>query len=173
MINLRVPLILLAACPALVPQQQPTPDATDRVNRITQTISTSRLRGKPLVQFVIFSDDRLAEFGVTQDVLMKDVELIFRRNHVALAEKKDDKSKAGVFFVAVDIVAADPVYSVSIRASFGEPVTVLRTGDRITADVWSNSWQYLYGRMMLPKVRDNIKEAAESFALDYLRANQQ
>jgi len=169
--TLRVCLILLAACPALVSQQSPAPEVNDRINRVGQAISNSRLRGKPLVQFVVASDPRLAEFGITQDVLMKDVELILRRNHVALADKKEDYPKAGVFGIAVDIVAADPVYSISIRASFGEPATVLRTGDRITADVWSNGWQYVYGRMLLPKVRDNIKEAAESFALDYLRAN--
>ena len=78
-----------------------------------------------------------------------------------------------MFAITVDVVALDPTYSNSIRASFAENVTVLRTGDRFMADVWSNGWQYMYGRMLVPKVRDNIKEAAESFALDYLRANPQ
>ena len=95
-------------------------------------------------------------------MLRKDVELIFRRNNVALADKKEDYQKAGVFGITVDALAADPLYSISIRASFGEPVTVLRTGDHITADVWSNSWHYLYGRMTISKVRENIKEAAEA-----------
>lgn len=53
----------------------------------------------------------------------------------------------------------------SLRACFAP-------ANRITAHVWSNRWQYIYGRMMLPRMRDNIKEAPESFALDYLRANQ-
>lgn len=120
---------------------------------------------------MVACDPRLSEFGLTNDVLRKDVELILRRNHVALAERKEDYPKSGVFVITVDVVATDPTYGIFIRASLGEPATVLRTGDRITADVWSNGWQYVYGRMMVPKVRDNIKEAAESFALDYLKAN--
>jgi len=156
--TLRVLLVFLTASPALLPQK-------------SQPVSNSRLRGRPLVFVVVACDPRLADFGLTQDVLMKDVELIFRRNHVALAEKKEDYTKAGLFSLTVDVVAIDPTYSIFIRASFAEDATVLRTGDRMMADVWSNGWQYIYGRMMVPKVRDNIKEAAESFALDYLRAN--
>ena len=38
-------------------------------------------------------------------MLRKDVELIFRRNHVALAEKTQDYPKAGVFSITVDVVA--------------------------------------------------------------------
>jgi hypothetical protein len=87
------------------------------------------------VQFFVVCDPRLAEFGLTRDVLMKDVEPIFRRNHIAPAERKEDYPKAG---------SIGPTYSIFIRASFAEAATVLRTGDHINADVWSNGWQYMY-----------------------------
>ena len=170
MLTTRALLVLVTICPAIFPQQSPNQDALERLDRL---ISSSRLKGRPLVQFVVLPDPKLAEFGMTQDTLTRDVELILRRNRVAIAQNKEDYPKAGILGITVDLVGNDLIYGVSVNAAFSEPATVLRTGERIQANVWHEAMLDIFGRLQISNVRDVVKEVAEKFALDYLRANPQ
>jgi hypothetical protein len=140
---------------------------------LSRKLSSESLKGRPFVQFAALCDPRLSDLGITNDTLAKDLELILRRNHIPIADEKSDSEKSGMFGITVDIVPSELVYSVSINATFSEMVTVVRTGERRYADVWSSPYGYLIGRMQLSKIRDYVRDAVEQFALDYLRANPQ
>ena len=171
--------------------------------------------------------DSVAEFGITRDVLSRDIELVLRRNHIPIfddaaaaelrsrsaeafkkrvgtlsaqiddclaascvQQAKDnleqlraemnrvvkDKRDIGSFIVNVDAIKSTTptLYGFSISASFEELATVDDTGDHVMADVWNDyPSASLYGTSRLPEVRDAVKDIAERFALDYLRANPQ
>jgi hypothetical protein len=93
--------------------------------------------------FVDACDPRLAEFGLTRcpDERRR---AYFWRNHVALAEKKEDNPKAGLFSLTVDVVAVDPTYSI-----FAEDATVLRNRR-------SHGMKYGYARV---STRAGVKDA--------------
>jgi hypothetical protein len=82
---LRFLLILVAASPSALPQQPSTPASVASGLIPDQTSRQSPLRGRPRVMLaVVCLCESLADFGITKDVLARDIELVLRRDHIPL-----------------------------------------------------------------------------------------
>jgi hypothetical protein len=85
--TLRFLLALFAATSGALPQQPSTPASSAASDRSDQRAHGPRLRGRPVVMWgVACLCESIADFGITKDVLARDIELVLRRNHVPLSE---------------------------------------------------------------------------------------
>jgi hypothetical protein len=137
--------------------------------------AVDHLRGNPTVGLLpVICDPKLSELGLTSDVLGRDIELILRRSGVPIVE---NNKASGIFLLTVDVTPIDLSTgknvgsSFLVAAHFAEMATVVRTGDLFMADVWSRPLNVVCERGQISMVRDSVRDAAESFALEYLRSN--
>jgi hypothetical protein len=139
-----------------------------------QTMERRTLTGRPVVAVEVVNLDapELASAGVTVNQIKTDVELRLRKNGVPVGDHV-----VGGPFLEVDVTAVVPrdeqvqVSAVSIRLSYLQPVTIVRTTEETLATTWQTGGTALLGRRKLSAIRNYLSDYVDQFANDYLAAN--